>query len=94
MYIVPESQGCQLANTSGRRVLRLATRVESRTGAGALDAWDVVVPFPVPAHRSGLADFPHPALRPACSLKLSREAVPGVSGAGLPRPTCQTPAGR
>ena len=62
--------------------------VESRTGAGALDSWGVVVPFPVPAHRSGLADFPHPALGPACSLKLSRQAVPGVSGAGLPRPTC------
>ncbi len=68
--------------------------VESRTGAGALDAWGVVVPFPVPAHRTGRADFPHPALRPASSLKLSRAAVPGVSGAGVPRPTCQTPPGR
>ncbi len=39
--------------------------VESRTGAGALDARALLVPFPVPAHRTGRADFPHPALRPA-----------------------------
>ena len=32
--------------------------VESRTGEGALDAWGVVVPFPVPAHRTGREDFP------------------------------------
>ena len=68
--------------------------VESRTGAGAPDAGGVVVPFPVPAHRTGRADFPHPALRPASSLKLSRAAVPGVSGAGVLRLICQTPPGR
>ena len=50
----------------GRRAFRLVHRsrwVESRTGAGALDASGVLVPFPVPAHRTGRADFPHPALR-------------------------------
>ena len=68
--------------------------VESRTGAGALDASGVLVPFPVPAHRTGRADFPHPALRPASSLKLSQAADPGVSGAGAARLTGRTPPGR
>ena len=65
--------------------------VESRTGAGALDAAGVLVPFPVPAHRTGRVDFPHPALRPASSLKLSQAADPGASGAGAPRLTGRTP---
>jgi hypothetical protein len=52
------------------------TRVESRTGAVAVAArWQLdgafaspasirfgLTLFPVPAHRTGLADFPHPAL--------------------------------
>ena len=74
--------------------LRLARWVESRTGAGALDASGVLVPFPVPAHRTGRADFPHPALRPASSLKLSQAADPGASGAGAARLTGRTPPGR
>src|SRR5882757_9261213 len=40
--------------------------VESRRGAVA---WGhvAIAPFPLPAHRTGRADFPHPALRPASS---------------------------
>src|SRR5215217_3048043 len=40
--------------------------VESRRGAVT---WGhaAIAPFPLPAHRTGRADFPHPALRPASS---------------------------
>src|ERR1700676_4049442 len=37
--------------------------VESRSGAVAWGR-EAIAPFPLPAHRTGRADFPHPALRP------------------------------
>src|SRR6202162_1690722 len=40
--------------------------VESRSGAVTW-AHVAIAPFPLPAHRTGRADFPHPALRPASS---------------------------
>ncbi len=40
--------------------------VESRMGAGALSI-KLVVPFPIPAHQTRRADFPHRAFRPASS---------------------------
>ena len=61
--------------------------VESRTGAVALAGgsrccWPLsldasvsvsaLAPFPVPAHRTGRADFPHPALRPASPHRCRR----------------------
>ncbi len=61
--------------------------VESRTGAVALGGgssccWPLspcasvsvsaLAPFPVPAHRTGRADFPHPALRPASPHRCRR----------------------
>ncbi len=54
---------------SGRRGCILSpyqANVESRMGAGALSI-KLVVPFPIPAHQTRRADFPHRAFRPASS---------------------------
>src|SRR5436309_1314563 len=51
-------------------------RVEERRGDwGPL----AIAPFPLPAHRTGRADFPHPALRPASSQdpRLWSHGLPG-----------------
>ena len=50
---------CTVANSTSP--MELGARVESRSGAvaGSIDH----APFPLPAHRTGRADFPHPALR-------------------------------
>ena len=42
---------------SAKKSLKLQKTVESRSGAVATDA----APFPLPAHQTGRADFPHPA---------------------------------
>ncbi len=52
-----------------RPVLDFERGVESRSGAVA------EAPFPLPAHRTGRADFPHPALGQGPTCGRSREAA-------------------
>jgi hypothetical protein len=80
---------CLSATRSNRLLPRwnlppLATRaygahVESRRGAVA-GGHEAIAPFPLPAHRTGRADFPHPALRPASSQgpRLLSHGLPGT----------------
>src|SRR5215207_1372319 len=51
--------------------------VESRTGAVAWALWGNA-PFPVPAHQTGRADFPHPAFRLASPRGTRRRAAFGA----------------
>ncbi len=63
--------GKALAVSSGTDGLHLARGVEERRGGlGPVG----ITPFPLPAHQTGRADFPHPASRPASPQSTRRWA--------------------
>src|SRR6202161_4222800 len=57
-------------------------RVEE--GRGVLRALPIA-PFPIPAHQTGRADFPHPAFRLVSSQTHERASVPGAGTPPTPR---------
>src|SRR5882757_9091384 len=73
---VKAARWCRKAKRTVMGALRVGRNiaVESRSGAVA---WGrvAIAPFPLPAHRTGRADFPHPALQPTSHEGMRRVAT-------------------